>query len=143
MCVCVCVCVCVWNTHAALVYPLLRRPYGCAPTRYSYSHHDDGEASQLCFKVEFETRTLLLAAESERDKEGWIMSLLTTHAAAVGPKRRDKVAVSLGFRAPEPTAIWALDDDGAPWYCRRPSLDDKGGQFLIWYVPHRLLSLTS
>lgn len=75
----------------------------------------DGDLTQHRFQVEFETRTLLLAAESERDKEAWMMSMLTTHAAALGVKKKEKVPVSIAFCPPDATSTWALDADGAPW----------------------------
>ena len=94
----------------------------------------DGSVGPV-FRAEFETRTFVLAAESQREKEGWMLSLLTAHAEiGMCQKHHAKVAVSRAFVPPSPDAIWALDADGLPWYCEKPSFDDKGSKLLIWYA---------
>lgn len=88
------------------------------------------------FSVEFDSRTLVLAAETQREKEGWILSLLTAHARVDdSQKMRMNVSVSRSFEPPPSSAIWAIDANGAPWYCEKPSLGDAGGsRLLIWYA---------
>lgn len=86
------------------------------------------------FLVEFQQRTLLVAAESKRDKEGWLLSLLTAHAKiAPESKQLEKVEVSKGETAPSATSIWAVDYDGQPWFCERSSLEHTSGRGLVWY----------
>eukprot|EP00040_Diaphanoeca_grandis_P031073 m.185121 g.185121 ORF g.185121 m.185121 type:complete len:1275 (+) comp32221_c0_seq1:383-4207(+) len=93
------------------------------------------EPIELVFKLEFKTRTFVLKAESQREKEGWMLSLLTAHAS-IPPelKYRANLAVSRPYIPPPIDAIWALDLNGNPWYCERPSFDDDGVKALIWYA---------
>eukprot|EP00729_Bicosta_minor_P005227 gene5227-9379_t len=92
----------------------------------------DPECLWCQFVVEFGETRFLLAAETRREKNGWILSLLTAHAGLPVDKR-GHVAVSQPRNAPSAQAVWGLDEDGLPWYCERSSLDDTDGEILIWY----------
>lgn len=99
---------------------------------FSDPPHEDPDCLWCQFLFFFEESKFTLAAETRREKQGWILSLLTAHAALPKARRR-AVAVPAPYAAPSSNAVWGLDNAGQAWYCERTSLDDTGGMVLVWY----------